>query len=463
MTSLTSIALIIDDEPDILQLLSITLGRMNIKAICASNVKEAKNQLNHQSFDLCLTDMKLPDGSGMDIISEIQNKSPETPVAVLTAHGNMKLAIKALKLGAFDFVSKPIELPKLRELIQSALRLKQSDIKPNKLATSKLIGDSSAMEKLRQTIIKVARSQAPVAIFGESGTGKELVARLIHSNGPRHDQPFVPVNCGAIPSELMESELFGHKKGSFSGAIADKPGLFQIAHGGTLFLDEVADLPLAMQVKLLRAIQEKAVRPVGSGEEVSCNVRILCATHNNLGEMVAEGKFRQDLYYRLNVIELLVPPLRARREDVPKLTMALLGKINEDVEISPSALKKLQTYNFPGNVRELENILERAITLIDSNTIHANDLNFPSYKNPQLSQTPEKTQIQLPESAETSINSSSVSARGDLSLDEFLENIEKEEIVKALESTRWNKTAAAKLLGISFRAMRYKLQKLHLE
>ncbi|PIP80178.1 MAG: sigma-54-dependent Fis family transcriptional regulator [Gammaproteobacteria bacterium CG22_combo_CG10-13_8_21_14_all_40_8] len=466
MSSNQPIALIIDDEPDILQLLSITLGRMNIQTVRAETVKQALQHLSEQTFDLCLTDMRLPDGTGMDIISELQKISPQTPIAMLTAHGNMQMAIEALKLGAFDFVSKPIELPKLRELIQSALQLKKTQ--PKSKSTQQLIGDSLNMQQLRATIGKVARSQAPVAIFGESGTGKELVARLIHMNGPRHAEPFVPVNCGAIPSELMESELFGHMKGSFTGAINDKPGLFKAAQGGTLFLDEVADLPLHMQVKLLRAIQEKSVRPIGSSQEISCNVRVLCATHKNLGQMVTNGQFRQDLYYRLNVIEIMVPPLRSRKQDIPILTMALLRKINPQIIISPSALNKLEQYDFPGNVRELENILERATTLLDSNSLEADDLMFSSHTQTIINQKDLSLSLKEKENSTASSNASHSSAstplyRGTLALDEFLEKIERDEITAALESCRWNKTAAAKQLGISFRAMRYKLQKLGLD
>jgi two-component system response regulator PilR (NtrC family) len=449
------VVLLIDDEPDILQLLSITLNRMKIKTVCAIDVHQANKCLAEQPYDFCITDMRLPDGSGLDIVRTIHRSTPNTPVAVLTAHGNMETAIKALKLGAFDFVSKPIELPKLRELVKSALKLRNTSQKPNGQQQNDLVGSAPAMIKLQETIAKVARSQAPVAIYGESGTGKELVAKLIHSSGHREDKPFIPVNCGAIPSELMESELFGHIKGSFTGAVSDKEGLFQLAQGGTLFLDEVAELPLSMQVKLLRVIQEKSVRPVGGSAEIPCDVRILSATHKNLNNQVLQGLFRQDLYYRLNVIELNVPPLRERRQDIPAITKRLLEKNNPHLSITDAALKKLSGFEFLGNVRELENVLERSQALMEGDTIQDKDVEVPNH---QRHGNDVSVLDLIQQKAEES-----GSQREGLSLEEYVEKIEKSEIMAALEETKYNKTAAAKLLGISFRSLRYKLQKLGMD
>ena len=450
------VVLLIDDEPDILQLLTITLNRMKIKTVCAEDVHQANKRLAEQHYDFCITDMRLPDGSGLDIVRTIHRSTPDTPVAVLTAHGNMETAIKALKLGAFDFVSKPIELPKLRELVNSALKLRDtSSNTKQQQQQNDLVGEAPAMIKLKETIAKVARSQAPVAIYGESGTGKEIVAKLIHSSGHRRDRPFIPVNCGAIPTELMESELFGHLKGSFTGAVSDKEGLFQLAQGGTLFLDEVAELPLSMQVKLLRVIQEKSVRPVGGSTEIACDVRILSATHKNLNNQVLQGLFRQDLYYRLNVIELEVPPLRDRREDITAITQRLLEKNNPQIQITENALKKLSGFEFPGNVRELENILERSQALMEGETIQEKDIEIPNHQH--LGKDVSVLDM-LQQDADDA-----VSLREGLTLDEFVEKIEKSEIMAALEETKYNKTAAAKLLGISFRSLRYKLQKLGLD
>lgn len=449
--SKTPLALIVDDEPDILQLLGITLSRMNVNAHKAENLAQARQLLAKHSFDICLTDMRLPDGDGIELIAEIQNQFPELPVALITAHGNMEVAIEAMKAGAFDFLSKPVELPALKNLVNSALKLNQPQASKNKTNKKQLIGDTPVMQHLKQTILKLARSQAPVYINGESGTGKELVAKLIHYKGPRAEQAFVPVNCGAIPSELMESEFFGHKKGSFTGAIADKKGLFQSANGGTLFLDEIAELPLNMQVKLLRAIQEKNVRPVGSDSEIPIDVRILSASHKNLHQMVEEECFRQDLFYRINVIELKVPALKERVNDIPKLANYLLERLSlahntDKAKLSKEALNQLMHYDFPGNIRELENILERATTLSMDDEIKLEDLNLTN------SITTLKT-----------TSDSTPSGRNDQPLDKYLESIESQEILKALEESGGNKTQAAKLLGISFRAMRYKLKKLELE
>lgn len=440
-------ALIIDDEPDIRELLEITLGRMKLDTRSARNLKEARECLARERYDLCLTDMRLPDGCGLELVQFIQQHYPQMPVAMITAYGSLDTAIGALKAGAFDFLTKPVDLGRLRELVNTALRLRSPN--PNELTVdSRLLGASPPMNVLRKQIGKLARSQAPVYISGESGSGKELVARLIHEQGPRHEQPFVPVNCGAIPSELMESEFFGHKKGSFTGAMEDKPGLFQAANGGTLFLDEVADLPLPMQVKLLRAIQEKAVRAVGGSKEVVVDVRILCATHKDLANEVAAGRFRQDLYYRLNVIELRVPPLRERREDIAKLADNMLRRLAQDsgdtpARLHPDALAKLQSYRFPGNVRELENMLERAYTLCEGEEIKPGDL--------RLSDAPG-----VAENGEASL------AQID-NLEDHLEDVERKLIMQALEETRWNRTAAAQRLGLSFRSMRYRLKKLGLD
>ncbi len=445
-------ALIVDDEPDIRELLELTLGRMNIETQAAADLNEARELLTQHQFDLCLTDMKLPDGNGVELVEHIQTNYPKTPVAVITAHGSMEWAVKALKAGAFDFVSKPVDLQILRNLVNTALKVSESHPRLDRRSRDELLGDSPLMQQTRSTITKVARSQAPVYISGESGTGKELVAHLIHNKGPRANQPFVPVNCGAIPDELMESEFFGHKKGSFTGAVTDKKGLFQAAEGGTLFLDEVADLPLHMQVKLLRAIQEKAVRPVGEANEQTVDVRILSATHKNLSQLVEEGKFRQDLFYRINVIQLPVSALRERAEDIPLLTENSLHKLARQMELEKpvlglDALDALCQYSFPGNVRELENILERAMTLCEDNIIRAQDLHLPK----QNSSTGERASMPGPLDS------------GQIHLEEHLGEIEKHEILKALEQAKHNKTAAAKLLGLSFRALRYRLKKLGLE
>ncbi len=436
-------ALVVDDEPDICELLALTLRRMEVAVDTAGDLAEARRRLAGRRYALCLTDMRLPDGDGLELVAHIQRHHPETPVAVITAHGNVETAVEALKRGAFDFVSKPVDLATLRKMVASALRLAPGR-RPRGAAGLELLGRSPAMERLRAMIRKLARSQAPVYISGESGTGKELVARLIHAQGPRADRPFVPVNCGAIPAELMESELFGHRKGSFTGAVGDKEGLFQAAEGGTLFLDEVADLPLAMQVKLLRAIQEKAVRPVGSPREVPVDVRILSATHKELGELVAQGAFRQDLYYRINVIELRVPPLRERREDIPLLAEHILGRLagpGEAPRLGAEALARLQAHPFPGNVRELENVLERAVTLCEGEEIQPEDLQLDP-----PGPAPAGAEPELP-----------------LPLDPYLEAKEREVILKALERTGHNKTAAARLLGLSFRSLRYRLKKLGLD
>ena len=453
-------ALIIDDEPDIRELLEITLGRMNLNTRSACNVKEAYQWLAREHFDLCLTDMRLPDGTGLDIIEFVQKNYSNTPIAMITAYGCIETATQALKAGAFDFITKPVDLERLRELVSSALRLGETKT-PAQITEGPLLGQSVPMQKLRRKIDKLARSQAPVYISGESGSGKELVARQIHLQGARAKQPFIPVNCGAIPAELMESEFFGHKKGSFSGASEDKPGLFQAAHGGTLFLDEVADLPLAMQVKLLRALQEKAIRPVGSQQEQLVDVRILSATHKDLNKEVAAERFRQDLYYRLNVIELAVPPLRERPEDISLLSESILQRLSAGgpaVHLHAEALNKLQGYRFSGNVRELENMLDRAYTLAEGEFIHADDLQF---QQAVLHKNGDNNVAKLA-SAPAAIPAAQPLERVD-NLEDHLEDIERKLITQALEETRWNRTAAAERLGLSFRSLRYRLKKLGID
>jgi len=443
------IALIVDDEPDIIELIELTLARMDIQVRTATCVKEAKRWLNREPMHFCLTDMRLPDGDGLDLVTHIQENFPTLPVAVITAHGNMETAVRALKQGAFDFVSKPMDLNILRRLVDSAIRVTADKDHKDRRSRDILLGESESIRTIRSNIVKLARTQAPIFISGESGTGKELVARLIHAKGPQADMPFVAVNCGAIPAELMESEFFGHRKGSFSGAVSDKQGLFQAADGGTLFLDEVADLPLTLQVKLLRAIQEKKVRPVGSEHEIPLDVRILSATHKNLRQMVEEGHFRQDLFYRINVIELEVPPLRQRRQDIPLLVDRMLAQLAQDnrmetLSLTDDALKALEQYDFPGNVRELENILERAAALCEREMIGMDDLNLP-HTATQCSTSPEDP---IPATGEAGF-----------SLEDYLGEIERRTILKTLEQTRWNRSKAARQLGMTLRQLKYRLQK----
>ncbi|GGY80650.1 type 4 fimbriae expression regulatory protein PilR [Cellvibrio zantedeschiae] len=462
--------LIIDDEPDIRELVEITLGRMHLDTDSAENITRAKQLLLQQTYDLCLTDMHLPDGKGLDLVEFIQQNFPRLPVAVITAHGSIDTAIESMKAGAFDFISKPVDLNVLRKLVNTAIQ--SSQLPTAKLPSeSFIIGQSKAIQDLTRSIQKLARSQAPIYISGESGSGKELVARSIHELGPRAAKPFIAVNCGAIPRELMESEFFGHKKGSFTGAHQDKLGLFQAAEGGTLFFDEVADLPLDMQVKLLRAIQEKSVRPVGAAEELVTDVRILCATHKSLETEVKEGRFRQDLFYRLNVIQLSVAPLRQRREDIPLLAKHLLEKIAHEMQLpapklSAAALQTLNEYAFPGNVRELENILERAFTLCENDVIDADDLQLQANGDShQIFSKPENESTRptpIPQDKNSRIDYPSRCAEYP-SLDDYLLDVEKEILCDALEKVRWNKTLAAKKLGITFRSLRYRLQKLGLD
>lgn len=445
--------LIVDDEPDIRELLEITLGRMNLDTKSACDLSSARELLKNNDFHLCLTDMRLPDGNGIDLVKEIQEHYPHIPVAVITAHGSTETAIDALKSGAFDFFSKPVDLATLRSLVKSALKLNHTLPQKNSSADNinqRIIGESPKVKDLKHQIIKLSRSQAPVFISGESGSGKELVAQSIHSYGPRKDKNFIAINCGAIPTELMESEFFGHLKGSFTGADSDKMGLFQAADGGSLFLDEVADLPLHMQVKLLRAIQEKSIRPIGSQVEIPVDIRLISATHKDLNNEVKTGNLRQDFYYRINVIELRVPSLAERHDDIPLLVTHILNKFSHEqdelpLKIDQQALQSLQTYHFPGNIRELENILQRASALAEDNTIFQHDL-------PQMQNQTAETKPETVQSNSTTLE--------DFSLEKHLEGIEKDLIEKALTETRWNKTAAAKKLGMTFRSFRYRLKKL---
>jgi two-component system, NtrC family, response regulator PilR len=431
--------LVVDDEPDIRELLELTLLKMGLAVTSVPSIAEAKERLKAQRFDLCLTDMRLPDGEGLELVRHISALPSDLPVAVITAYGSAENAVAALKAGAFDYVSKPVGLEQLRALVRSALSLPaQAPAKDQQLR-----GESAALAEVRSLIGKLARTQAPVYVSGESGSGKELAARLIHENGARREKPFVAVNCGAIPENLMESEFFGYRKGAFTGAAEDRDGFFQAANGGTLFLDEVAELPLAMQVKLLRAIQEKRVRKVGATQEEPVDVRIISATHQNLGELVAAGRFRQDLFYRLNVIELGMPPLRECRDDIPAIAQSILERLARQngaapAHLEPAALQSLAGYDFPGNVRELENILERALALSGRDEIRAEDL--------RLAPEPQEREPANGAAGEP--------------LPAYLDEVERKAIVEALAKTEFNRTAAAKLLGITFRQLRYRMQRL---
>lgn len=448
----TKSVLVVDDEREIQALLSAMLGRMGLKADGACNLAEARDLLEKKFYNLCITDMRMPGGSGLELIGYIRDHHPDMPVAMLTAYGDVESAVTVLKAGAFDYVSKPINSARLRDIVDAALRL--SD--PQRPGKHVLVGESPAIEVLRTGITKLARNQAPILITGESGTGKELVARLIHEQGPRGQRPFIAVNCGAIPDQLMESEFFGYKKGSFTGAVSDKGGLFEAAHRGTLLLDEISELPLPMQVKLLRVIQEKVIRPIGGHHEVSVDFRILCATNRNLAAMTQSGGFREDLYYRINVIELYVPTLRERTEDIPLLTDRMLAKLAKKngrsvPKLGEGVLDALIGYSFPGNVRELENILERALTLCEHDVIQVQDLALGNRLRNRA--------------VEESVRGVSQNVDDPLSkpLEILLEEQQKEAILGALEKTRYNKTAAAKLLGVSYRSLRYRIRKYRLE
>lgn len=433
--------LLVDDEPDILELLELTLGKMGLVVEKSTCVREALKKLATRKYDLCLTDMRMPDGDGLEVVQYITQRNLDIPIAVITAHGNTENAVTALKAGAFDYLSKPVSLDQLRTLVKSALNLPKAGDSMGRATGKRLLGISPAMSKVRDLIERVARSQAPVHISGESGSGKELAARLIVQSGARHNKPMIAVNCGAIPENLMESEFFGCKKGAYTGADSDRDGFFQAADGGTLFLDEVADLPLNMQVKLLRAIQEKRVRKVGATAEETVDVRIISATHNDLAELVRSGKFRQDLYYRLNVIPIQMPALREMREDIAIYAQHILDRLRGEtsVKFSPAALNALQVYDFPGNVRELENIIERALALCSAGVIAEQDLQL-------ISGEPR--------------HSESHSPVGKYPLPEYLDRVEKQALLEALEQTGFNRTAAAKLLGLTFRTMRYRMERL---
>ncbi len=433
--------LLVDDEPDILELLELALLKMGLAVDKAVNVSEAMKKLSSRQYDLCLTDMRMPDGDGLQVVQHIAHYELNIPVAVITAHGNTENAVLALKAGAFDYLSKPVSLDQLRALVKSILHLPQPGGDKDGGDDKILLGRSASMQKVRDLIKRVARSEAPVHISGESGSGKELAARLIVKNGSRYDKPFVAVNCGAIPANLMENEFFGYKKGAFTGADKDRDGFFQAAHGGTLFLDEVADLPLGMQVKLLRAIQEKCVRKLGATGEESVDVRIISATHHDLAENVRQGRFRQDLYYRLSVIPIYMPALRESREDIPEITMRILSRLSGDakIHISENALKALKSYSFPGNVRELENIIERALALCNGEVIEEHDLLLVPVENNHADDVVSGRKHPLPE---------------------YLDRVEKQALLEALEQTGFNRTAAAKLLGLTFRTMRYRMDRL---
>lgn len=432
--------LIVDDEADIRELLDLTLARMGLVADCAATLAEARQHLTQKRYRLCLTDMRLPDGTGLDLVRHIGETIADLPVAVITAHGSTENAVSALKAGAFDYIAKPVSLEHLRALVKSALELSVKDSPASISIESSLLGNSPAIQQVRMLIDRVARSQAPVHITGESGSGKELAARLMHTLSARREHPFVPVNCGAIPENLMESEFFGYRKGAFTGASEDRDGFFQAADGGTLFLDEVADLPLSMQVKLLRVIQEKRVRKVGATAEDPVDVRVICATHQDIKTLVEQGRFRQDLFYRINVIELRMPALRECREDIPLLAQRILEKLAREAGVglpllAPEAIATLQNYRFPGNVRELENVLERALALMGGDRIEVTDLNIADIRSSGF-----------PSAAAT--------------LQDHLDQVERQAILDALEQTKQNRTAAARLLGITFRSLRYRMARL---
>ena len=497
--------LVVDDEADLRDLVELTLVRMGLDVESAASVAEARAKLASTAYDLCLTDMRLPDGTGLDVVAGIHAAGLDIPVAVITAYGSADNAVAALKAGAFDYLSKPIGLDQLRTLVKSALDIPAVP-PPRSRGTTNLavgaevaiIGQAPAFDAVRGLIVKVAKSMAPVHITGESGSGKELAARSIHAQSPRAGKPFIAVNCGAIPETLMESEFFGYKKGAFTGAAEDRDGFFKAAHGGTLFLDEVADLPLAMQVKLLRAIQEKSVRKVGATSEEPVDVRILSATHKHLASAVESGLFRQDLYYRLNVIEVRMPSLRECREDVPQMAAGILARQvarqggADDVRLTATALRALEQYDFPGNVRELENILERAVALAGSAVIDVADLCLTPIVqalvarretesieriDPSESVTAQSSSEVMPEELHpegVSTDGSSKFVPGlplaawlalplKAPLQEYLDVVERAALEEALVAARYNRTRAAEKLGLTFRSLRYRLKRLNIE
>ncbi|MDN5874559.1 MAG: sigma-54 dependent transcriptional regulator [Sinobacteraceae bacterium] len=470
--------LVVDDEADIRELIEVTLGRMGLRTRAAEDLAQARKWLDTEHFNLCLTDMRLPDGDGIELVAHIQNQYPKLPVAVITAYGSTETAVASLKAGAFDFATKPLKVKTLRKLVNDALQLDRPVASSPSNGASTLLGHSPVIEELKRMIGRVARSQAPIHIAGESGTGKELVARTIHARGPRASHPFIPVNCGAIPTELMESELFGHVRGSFTGAVSDNPGLFRSAEGGTLFLDEIAELPLHMQVKLLRALQERSIRPVGSTSEIPVDVRIISATHQDLAARMTDGRFRQDLYYRLNVIEIRTPPLREHPEDIPELAQSILARIAKRTpdapqppELGSDALQTLAHHPFPGNVRELENVLERALALCDQHHIAAANLSLrgatpvaEATSDPRISQSESDTPTTpVEEASAPSPVGNTPDADSGQPLGERLAGMQRQAIISALEKTHWNRTKAAELLGMSFRQLRYRLKKLEIE
>jgi two-component system, NtrC family, response regulator PilR len=466
--------LVVDDEADLRELLSLTLVRLGMDVDAAESVGAARSLLAQRRYSLCLTDMRLPDGSGLDLVREVSQASGP-PIAVITAYGSAENAVAALKAGAFDYLTKPVDVAQLRMLVTSAVRNGAEGSGPaagaDDSALARLVGQTAAMQQMRAMISRLAKSMAPVAILGESGSGKELAARAIHDASSRRLQPFIPVNCGAIPETLMEAEFFGYRKGAFTGADRDREGFFQAAAGGTLFLDEVADLPLAMQVKLLRAIQERRVRKVGASTEDPVDVRVLSATHQDLAALVASGRFRQDLYYRLNVIELKVPALRDRLDDIPLLAERVLARIAERsgshvARLSPAALRTLAQYRFPGNVRELENILERAVALTADDVLMVEDLMLPG---PEVDLAIDAEPNFADEAAGDPALAASTTAddaqyaivdRVPSPLPAYLDALERDAIRAALAKTRFNRTAAAQLLGITFRQLRYRMQRL---
>jgi two-component system response regulator PilR (NtrC family) len=443
--------LVVDDEPDIRELLELTLTRMGLGVDAVGSIAEAKERLKAERYALCLTDMRLSDGEGLELVRHISALGADLPVAVITAFGSADNAVAALKAGAFDYVSKPVGLEQLRALVKSALSLPE----PAESSGRQLLGESAPLVEVREMIGKLARTQAPVHISGESGSGKELAARLIHENGARRERQFVAVNCGAIPETLVESELFGYRKGAFTGANEDRDGVFQAAHGGTLFLDEIAELPLHTQVLLLRAIQERRVRKVGSTQEEPVDVRIICATNQSLAGMVEAGRFRRDLYYRLNVVDLTMPPLRECREDIPLIAAHILQRLATQhgqpaPRLSAPATEELMAYDFPGNVRELENILERALALSPSAELGPQDLALHRI-------APEEEAEQAAAEAQPA---AAAARPADSPLPAYLDQLERQAILQALGKTDFNRTAAARLLGITFRQLRYRMQRL---